>query len=288
LKLLARILIAGIATLAVIFVCLDWIAPVALSFYAARKAPAITRVVPQALKDNSVSRAPGTKLSYFGYDFEVPWTDLDDSLTKLYPEGNFEKNKADLHFRSGLRIVVTAVPPQEWSRGVAKEMRVSPEAIEAVFGPGTSRSDYVFVKALYEFTPERMRHWTSNTVWSHDQTLLIMKSIALLKSAKSGIFALQNQNYLGFQEGDPLVHQDGIAVHLFSDDGSVEMLFFQKDYKNPTGVTQPEINRIVQSLRRTTQNVSEPAAPTAKKSLPESRQNKKGGLMPPSLKPTKD
>jgi hypothetical protein len=108
-------------------------------------------------------------------------------------------------------------------------MKVSPEAIEIVFGPGTSRSDYVFVKALYEFTPDRMHHWTtSNTVWSRDQMLLIMKSIALLKSAESGIFALQNQNYRGFQEGDPEVCQDGIAVHLFSDDGSVEMLFFRR------------------------------------------------------------
>ena len=228
-------------------------------------------MIPRPLTDNSVSEAPGSKLSYFGYQFEIPWTDLDYSLTKLYPKDKPEKNKADLHFHSGLRIVVTAVPPREWSRGIAQEMKLSPQAIEAVFGPGTSRSDYAFVKALYEFTPERMHHWTtSTTVWSRDQTLLVMKSIALLKSAESGVFVLQNQYYPGFQEGSPLVRQDGIAVHLFSDDGSVEMLFFQKDYKNPAGVTQPEINRIVQSLRKTSQNGSETVAPTAKKSLPES------------------
>lgn len=271
-KLLGRILIAGIATLGLIFVCLTWIAPVALSFYAARKAPPITRVVPQPLTDNSVSRAPGTKLSYFGYDFEVPWTDLDDNLTKLSPEGKPEKCRADLHFRSGLRMVVTAVPSREWSRGIAEEMKASPEAIEAAFGPGTPRSDYLFAKALYEFTPEQMHHWTtSTTVWSRDQMLLIVKSIAVLKSAQSGIFALQNQNYLGFQEGNPQVRQDGIAVHLFSDDGSVEMLFFQKDYQNPTGVTQPEINCIIQSLRRTPTNASQAAARTVKKSPLQSR-----------------
>jgi hypothetical protein len=272
LKLLGRILIAGIATLALVFVSLTWIAPVALSFYAAKKAPPITRVVPQPLTDKSVSQAPGTKLSYFGYDFEVPWTDLEDNLTELSPDGKAEKCRADLHFRSGLRMGVTAVPSREWSRGVAEEMKVSPEAIEAVFGPGTSRSDYAFVKALYEFTPERMHHWTtSTTVWSRDQMLLMMKSIALLKSAQSGLFALQNQNYLGFQEGNPQVRQDGIAVHLFSDVGSVEMLFFQKDYKNPTGVTQPEINRIIQSLRRTSPNASQAAVPTVKKSPLQSR-----------------
>ncbi len=271
-KIALRVLVTVIGLLIVLFVCLNWIAPVALSFYAARKAPPVTRVVPQPLRDNVVSRVPGTKLSYFGYDFEVPWTDLDDNLTKQSPDGKPEKCRTDLHFRSGLRMVMTAVPSREWSRGIAKEMKVSPEAIEAAFGPGTSRSDYVFVKALYEFTPERMHHWTaSTTVWSRDQMLLMMKSIALLKSAESGIFVLQNQNYLGFQEGNPQVRQDGIAVHLFSDEGSVEMLFFQKDYKNPAGVTQPEINRIVQSLRRTSPNGSQAAVPTVMQSPLRSR-----------------
>lgn len=37
-------------------------------------------------------------------------------------------------------------------------------------------------------------------------------------------------------------------MNLYSDDGSIEMIFFQKDYKNGGGFTQPEINRIVQSL----------------------------------------
>jgi hypothetical protein len=58
----------------------------------------------------------------------------------------------------------------------------------------------------------------------------------------------KSQHHLGFQEGSPRVRQDGIAVHLSSDDGSIEMIFFQKDYPNRGGVTQPEINRIVQSL----------------------------------------
>jgi len=38
------------------------------------------------------------------------------------------------------------------------------------------------------------------------------------------------------------------------------MLFFQKGYKNSAGVTQPEINRIVRSLRKVPQNESAPFA----------------------------
>src|ERR1700693_5104508 len=38
----------------------------------ARRMPAV-KVAPQPLADYSVSDAPGTSLSYFGYEFEVPW-----------------------------------------------------------------------------------------------------------------------------------------------------------------------------------------------------------------------
>jgi len=248
---LVHILIAVIITLALIFAGVTWVAPIGLSYYAAKKAPAVTRVVPTELKDNSVSGAPGQKLSYFGYAFEVPWTDLDETQTKLYPKDKPVKNRADLRFHSGLRVLVTAIPPREWASGLAANFHASPQAIEAAFGHDAANSDYRFVKALYEFSPDNMNHWAMSLgTYNRHQFLLIIKSLALLKSAESGIFRLQSQDYLGFQEGSPRVRQDGIAIHLFSDDGSIEMIFFQKDYQNPQGITQPEINRIVQTLRK--------------------------------------
>jgi len=65
---------------------------------------------------------------------------------------------------------------------------------------------------------------------------------------------LTNQSSKGFQQGDPhVVREDLLIVDLYSDDGGVEVMFLQKGYQNPTGVTQPEINRIVQSLHKTPQ-----------------------------------
>src|SRR5216683_2737146 len=49
--------------------------PITIFFTArweARKLPGV-KVAPQPLVDYSVSDAPGTVLSYFGYKFEVPW-----------------------------------------------------------------------------------------------------------------------------------------------------------------------------------------------------------------------
>ena len=116
------------------------------------------------------------------------------------------------------------------------------------------KSDYSFVKTLYEFTPNKMNYWApSQGAHVRGELLLVIKSSALVKSAASGIFNVQNQNYRGFQQGDPEVRQDGVTVNLYSDDGSVEMIFIQKNYKSSAGVTQPEINRIIQSLHRVPQ-----------------------------------
>jgi hypothetical protein len=234
--------------LAVVFVgayCIE----VADSFYAAKKAR-FARIVPTDLKDKSVSQAPGTKLSYFGYEFEVPWSDLDETQTKLYPAGNPGKCKVDLHFRSGLRLVVTAVPPREWARTFVTEFKTSPQKVDAAI-----ESDYSFVRNIYYVTPDRMHYWSlSPDVHTREMFWLSFKSVVLSNSAASGIFQLQNQNYKGFQQGNPQVRQDGIIVSLYSDEGGIDMIFSQKDYKNSAGVTQPEINRIVQSLRKAPQN----------------------------------
>src|SRR5262249_39463413 len=135
----------------------EWIAPVALSYYGAKKAPAVARVVPTELKDHTVSQAPGAKLKYVGYEFEVPWDDLDETKTKSYPKD--KPNRVVLEFRSGLRLLVTAVPAREMVSSLPAELKTSPQAVEATFGSEAMRSDYSFVKALYEFSPDGMHHW---------------------------------------------------------------------------------------------------------------------------------
>ncbi|HWW15238.1 MAG TPA: hypothetical protein VN310_11300 [Candidatus Dormibacteraeota bacterium] len=247
-KIARRILVTSAITLAVIFVGVQWVLPVVLSFDAARNSPPITRIVPTDLKDTSTSEAPGKTLSYFGYEFEVPWSDLDENQTLLYPTDKPEKCRADLRFRSGLRLIVTAIPAGEWTNELATQFKVPRQSIESSF---EAKSDYGFLKNLYEFTPGKMHYWAlSPRIHYREHLLLTIKTAALPPSTGTGIFNLLNQSYKGFQEGNPQVRQDGIDVRLFSDQGSVEMIFSQKNYKNSAGVTQPEINRIVQSLRK--------------------------------------
>jgi hypothetical protein len=251
LRLLLRIAITVVATLAVIYVGLTWIAPVGLSYYAARKALPVTRVVPTELPNRSVSDAPGKKLSYFGYEFEVPWSDLDETQTKFYPvSGPAKCCSAVLHFRSGLQMRFTAVPPHEWANRLAEEFHSSPQKVGLLFGSPIEMSDYDFKKSLFEFTPDKMHHWTfSLSTLYREQFVLILKN-ALTTSAEHGIFNIQNQSFRGFQEGYPQARQVSVVVQLFSDEGSADVIFSQGDNQKGTVVGQPEINRVIQTLRK--------------------------------------
>lgn len=258
-RLARRILITIVCTLAVIFVIVRVVAPIALSFYSARIALPVSRVVPTELPDHSISQATGTRLSYVGYEFEIPWDDLDESKTQLYPKDKLAKFRAVLSFRSGLRLLVNALPPRELADGFTNgELgfgKLSPQAIELLFGHGAAASDYTLVNNIYQFTPDKMHNLSlSESLHAREAVLLTIKSIMPSSSAETGIFRVQNQNYKGFQQGNPVKHPKGIIVSLYSDDGGVEFIFSNQDYHDPAAVTQPEINRIVQTVHKAEPN----------------------------------
>ena len=252
LKTARRIVFTVIITVVVLFVGLYGIAPVALSYSATRHALPITRVVPTELQDKSVSQAAATKLSFFGYEFDVPWSDFDESKTEFYPKNKPRKNAVRLFFRSGLQLIVGAAPPHSMADVVTKtELHMPPQSFVTVFGSEAATSDYAFMKRVFEFSPDRMHHWgLSPTAWSREQVLLTVKTLVPSKGAQSGIFNIGNNDFKGFQQGNPQVRQDSFLVDLYSDDGGIELRIIQPNNPNGVRVSQPDINRIVQSLHR--------------------------------------
>ena len=251
-KIARRILITVAVTLTVVFIGIYWIAPAALSLYSSKKALAITRVVPTNLRDQSVSQVKRAKLSHLGYEFDVPWNDLDGSKTELFPKDKPQKSRVVLSFRSGLKLIVTSVRPHEMADEFMRgDIKMSAQAFAAVFGQQAADSDYAFMKRVFEFSPDKMHPWALSTVVaSREQVLLLTKTIVPSKPAETGIFNVHNASYQGFQQGNPEIRQDALLLNLYSADGGVEMIFLQKNYANSHGVTQPEINRIVESLHK--------------------------------------
>lgn len=252
-KIARRILITLAATLTTVFAVIYFVCPIALSFYGASKAIPITRVVPAELKDLSVASAPGERLSYLGYEFEVPWDDLNESQTILMPKDRPDKNRVILNFRSGLRIMATRCQPREMADEFMRgDFKMSPAAFAAVFGPKAADSDYEFTRRVFEFSPDNMHHWALGPpVHAREFLLLLTKSMVPSKSAESGIFNVHNATYEGYQQGNPRApsaKEDGIVLTLYSADDTIELVFAQK--RSTHLITQPEINRVVESLHK--------------------------------------
>jgi hypothetical protein len=251
-RILWRILIGlGISvTLIVVFVY--WLFPVGVSIWTVWKAPSRAKVVPVELKDLSMSQAAGSKFDYFGYEFEVPWTDIAGS-------GKLNSNRVVVTFRSGLQVSATALPAKEFVNTVAVSwFRVSPQVFESKLGYEATHSDYEFLRRMYAFTPGKMNLWAvSPPIHYRDTVFLRLKCNTLLPwAADSGLFDIGNQGYKGFQEGSPAARPLGIIVGLYADDGGVEFIFNQQGYQNRTGVSQPEINRVIQSLHKRRETAS--------------------------------
>jgi hypothetical protein len=244
-KKLCRVVAIIVVMFGLFAVAIIWGLPIVTSIQVAKKALPGSRAIPRELDDHSVSNAPGAKLSYFGREFQLPWDDIDEAKTELYPKEN--PTRVILTFRSGLRVSFSKFPPKEFVNGLGKSFGMSPQRAEAAFG----NDDYEFLRALYEVTPDKMHRWSlSSEVHARETILVTIKSISLMPSAKDGIFRVQNDDYRGFQQGSPQLRSKGIVVDLYSSDGGVEILFSQNDYKNPAGLTQAEINRVVQSVRK--------------------------------------
>jgi hypothetical protein len=229
-------LIRGIAIGIVVgILLLVWILPTGLFLYITKNTPAVAKVVPAQLRDVSVSSAASKKLTYFGYEFEVPWSDLDDSQTKVCDCANLQT--VELRFQSGLKLFFA-------------------------FRAKYSAEEYAMMKRVYEVAPDQIHYWEFCTSSSSRQRMLLLvakssflQGVGLGSSsnpAESGIFNIESSYSEGFQYGDTRVRPDQIQLNLFVDDANAKIRILQAAYDEPAGVTQPELNRIIQSLHKAT------------------------------------
>jgi hypothetical protein len=212
--------------------------------YIAHKFPVVKKL-PVELPDLSVSHALGTKLSYFGYEFEVPWNDVDQAKSRI-----IGGNKAVIAFRSGNVLSVWSGSPREFVNTVLSSGKLEPETFRQIYGDEALKSDYVFHRIMLETTPDKLTPFVSQRQAVSEAMLLLMKGVSAPRGADSGIFKVRTAEFTGFQYGRPASPPVGMNVELFADSGSLDFIFGQK-VNGSTVISQPDINRILQTLHRT-------------------------------------
>jgi len=209
--------------------------------YMARKMP-VLKMVPVAPPDSSISKAPGSKLSYFGYEFEVPWDDIDEAKSRIVGD------IAIITFRSGNVLSVWNGSPHSFINTVVSSGKLEPDTFRQLYGDKAMESDYALLRIMLETTPDKITPFVSKKQAVSCATLLLMKGFAAARG-ESGIFAVTAGEFEGFQFGRPQNLPIGYDVELFSDSGSLDFVFGQK-VNGPTLISQPDINRILNTIHK--------------------------------------
>lgn len=216
---------------------------VAETRYVGWKYPAVKQA-PIGLTDCSISQATGRKLSYFGYEFEVPWDDLDEGKTKQMGKMRL------IAFRSGNAMLFSRMAPKEFVQTFLSSTKVDPENVRKLWGEEALESDYALHRLILEATPEQVTLFTHREDAVRDAMLILFKGIMMPRGGESGIFRVRTEKFQGFQFGDPHSRPKSLDVEIFAEDGGLGFIFAQKDKGTTPAITQAEINRVIQTARK--------------------------------------
>jgi hypothetical protein len=207
----------------------------------ARKEPNLW-AIPAELPDLSTSESQGKRLSYFGYEFEVPWDDIDSAQTRILSE-----NKALIVFRSGNVISFWSSYPSELPGMALQQGQVDRKTSAALYGDDAAQSDYTFKRAILDVTPDSVSLFTPKRRAIQESFFFMVKAAIVPVWASNGVFSVSSKEFRGFQYGTPGDPSKRLSVELFSDKGHVDILFGEKP-GGPVKISQADVNRVVQSV----------------------------------------
>jgi hypothetical protein len=208
--------------------------------YQYRNLPDVAKT-PVPLPDLSISSVAHKTVSYFGYEFELPWDDVDEARAKTV---------GTIHvvaFHSGNAFWFSIFPPKDFVNEVTKTANLDPQVLKRIYGEDSLESDYAFQKKMLALTPSDITPFISKNQAISRQMLLLIKAVSMPK-ASSGIFSIQTRDFKGFQFENPEAHPSRVTIALFSNDGGIEVMFMQKG--GAPAISQSEINRVIQSIHK--------------------------------------
>ena len=208
----------------------------------AKKVP-VLKLTPQDLPSAPVSLAKGIKSSHAGFEFEVPWADLDRQKSK------FVKNIAIYSFDSGRVLEFFGPGPDKEGLLSSAEKSTGDSAgrMRTLFGEQATKSDYAFRRTLLEQTPDKLKPWMNQREAIRVSMLLLIKGVASV-GGDTGLFKVEQRGWKGFQFDDPSKMPKKVTLELNDDkDQHVEIIFIPGRQEDST-ITQSDVNRVLHTL----------------------------------------
>jgi hypothetical protein len=127
--------------------------------------------------------------------------------------------------------------------------KLDPQGFKQLYGDEAFESDFAFHEKMLQLTPSKITPFISRRQAVAGSMLLIIKATSMPKAA-SGIFSIQAPGFEGFQFETPQARPSRITDELYSNDGGIDLIFFQKADGSAPTLSQAEINRVIQSIRK--------------------------------------
>lgn len=197
--------------------------------------------VPRPLEFTSTSTASGSVLSHYGYRFEVPWKDQDKELD--------DGRGIEIGFKTG-QSVRFVNPALFQYNPISGHLSVG---LKETFGPLTSESKYQQFKEVVSATPSQWSPFRSRKEFVRFQGLLELKGLWFEHNvAAPDIYSFETNGFQGFEISGLSDDWQDVGLNLFDSSGRWFRISIFGNARSGVRLTQPEINRIIQSFEAVT------------------------------------
>jgi len=197
-------------------------------------------IVPKPLGDVSIERTPGQTFAFYGYQFEVPWTDV-----------KREKHLQSMelvYFSNGFVLMLR--DPAQCVNQLKLLTRTGTEdeaGLKKLIGEEATRSNYALCSKILNLTPRDLHLSLSRQKMVSSSVLLMLKPM-WTGTLRGGLYSFQTEWLRGFQQGDP-TRDRTVTIDAFdAQDHEIELSVGRAQGASQN-VTQSELNRIIYSLR---------------------------------------
>jgi len=195
--------------------------------------------VPVPLPVTPVEPAARRSFSYFGYEFESPWTEvkLERKLDSI----------AILNFTNGCTIAI--FNPVDRSSALEAMKRTARERgsdLASLFGREATRSNYALRSKIFNLTPGDLRLSWNRGEMAGNSVLLVLKGIWAPKTPGC-LYSFQTDWVHGFEIGNP-AKTNAINIEAFDGQDNEVNLLIGSGTRAATPFQQ-DINVVLNSLR---------------------------------------
>lgn len=193
---------------------------------------------PSALKESEVSSAAGRVILRPGYRFEVPWNEI-----------KTERGDDRIEFQSGQRLTFGDRWTSEIDPINPQNLHFETREFARLFGTQKRESKYEQFREVVSAVPSGLSPFRSRTEFRRYESLLEAKGVWFEHNvAAPDIWSFQTKDCHGFEVSGLRRGWENVTLNLFDSEDHRFVINIQGDEQRGVEVSQPEINRVIQSF----------------------------------------